>query len=153
MTTRSLQDIKALLDSLHDSLIQAGVPARQVRIAGGIEYKIKQCARAYDWLHQFSMCSQLEKFRQVRALRPETVWAHYALVGVKGLREQIMLKDAGKALVLRWNVKRPRMFGPDKPPKEEYHAENEGCQQEADCTDSQGERVQSDGIGTNEGDR
>ena len=152
MTTRSLQDIKALLDSLHDSLIQAGVPARQVRIAGGIEYKIKQCARAFDWLHQFSMCPQLEKFRQVRALRPETVWQHYAHVGVTGLREQVMLKEAGKALVLRWNVKRPRMFGPDKPPKEEFYGEKEGCQQEADCADSSGQCVQSDGNGSAQND-
>jgi hypothetical protein len=151
MTTRSLSDIQGLLDEVRPFLIMAGVPTRRAQIAKGLDYKIKQCARAFDWLHQFSLSPQFEKFKQVRALRPEDVWINYANLGITGLREQVMLKEAGKALMLRWNVKRPRMFGPDKPPKEEYH-EIEGCQQEANCPGSEEQCVQPDGDGTAEGD-
>ena len=151
MTTRSLQDIQRLLDEVAPFVILAGVPATRVRIAKGIDYKIKQCARAYDWLHQFSLSPQLDKMKEVRALRPEDVWINYSNLGITGLREQKMLKEAGKALALRWSVKRPRMFGIDKPPKEEYH-EIEGCEQAADCPSSEGLGFQPDGDGADESD-
>ena len=143
MIMRAVSDIQRLLDEVAPFLLMAGVPARQIRIAKGIDYKIQTCAKAYDWLHQFSMSPELHEIKKVRALRPESVWEHYTLIGVTELAEQDMLRDAGIALIKRWRVKRPRLFGPDKQSKEEFYAENEGCEQESNCTGFEGLCIQS----------
>jgi len=153
MTIRAVRDIHRLLDSIERYLIMAGVPANQIRIAQGVDYSIKVCAKAYDWLHRLSMSAEMDELKRVRALRNEEQWSHYTFMGIEGLTEQVMLKKAGIALLKVWRTKRPRMFGPDPKPEEPYYAEGEGCQQEDDSTDPAEQRVQPDGAGSDEGDR
>ena len=109
------EDVEKLLNTLAPMLRIAGIPETQINVASGRKYRTKHFAMAFDWLHQFSLSPQYETFCEVYALRPAHVWESYSHLGIEGLREQDMLHDAGKALAKRWRVKRPRMFGKDKP--------------------------------------
>jgi hypothetical protein len=122
MTERAREDVEGLLDSLREILGIAGIPEQQINVATGPRFKVNHFVKAFDWLHQFSLSPQVTAMREAYALRPPHVWAMYKAMGTEGLREQEILQEAAKEVQKRWRVKRPRMFGKDKPlppPEEE----------------------------------
>lgn len=125
MTKQSRQDLESLLQSVASYLRTAGVPEQQINVAHGPRYKVHHYAKAFDWLHEFILSEEMEAFKKVWALRPAEVWRNYEMLEIEGLQEQVLLQDASKTLIKRWRVKRPRMFGPDRPVEEEEHGENE----------------------------
>jgi hypothetical protein len=130
VTKVSRQNVEALLAEITPFLIIAGVPAKQINVAKGPNYKVNHYAKAFDWLHEFSLSREMEKLKEARALRPESVWQHYALLDLEGLQEQLILGKASQNLIKRWKQNRPRMFGPDK------ETEDEGTDVQSNQTDS-----------------
>lgn len=127
MTERAREDVEGLLESIADLLRIANIPEQQINVAQGPNFKVKHFVKAFDWLHQFSLSPQMGELRKAYALRPPEVWAMYEAMGTEGLREQEILQEAAREVQKRWRVKRPRMFGKDKP-----NAEDDGSQQEED---------------------
>jgi hypothetical protein len=119
------EDVQNLLDHLTPMLKLAGVPETQINVAKGRRYKLKHFVDAFDWLHQFSLSPAYEGFVDVYSLREPEVWANYKILEIEGLAEQNLLQEAGKKLLKRWRVKRPRMFGKDKPQDAEEENEEE----------------------------
>lgn len=119
MTERAREDVERLLGQIADLLRVAGVPEQQLNVAQGRNIKVHHYANAYDWLHQFSLCPQLEALRAAYALRPPKVWEMYTAMGTEGLREQDILQEAIDPLRKRWRLKRPRIFGKDRPMEED----------------------------------
>ena len=130
MSARAREDVESLLDELRVHLEWAKIPEPQINVATGFHYRIDHFVRAYDWLHTFSMSPAYTEFKRVFALRPLTIWQNYESMGLTGLREQVMLEEAGRKLKKRWNVRRPRMFGPDR-------KVDEDAEQETDSEDSE----------------
>lgn len=139
MTVRAREDVEALLGTIADLLRIAGIPETQINVAQGPNFKVHHFVKAYDWLHQFSLSPQMVALRTAYELRPPEVWAMYTAMGTEGLREQTILQEASLEVQKRWRVKRPRMFGKDKPipPEEDPYAENDGSQQENDSKTSE----------------
>ncbi len=77
------------------------------------KHRVPACNRAYDWLHDIKISHELQEYRKVRALLPESTWENYDLFGVGGLREQLLLREAVNKLRARWRKKRPAMFNSD----------------------------------------
>jgi hypothetical protein len=121
MTERAREDVESLLDGLREILTIAGIPEQQINVATGPRFKVNHFVKAFDWLHQFSLSPQMAELKKAYALRPPEVWQMYIAMGTEGLREQDILQEAAREVQKRWRVKRPRMFGKDKPlpPEEE----------------------------------
>lgn len=120
MIARAREDVEGLLNEIRVYLEWADIPSSQIHVANGFHYRIDHFVRAFDWLHAFSVSPPMVEFKRVFALRPLEVWQNYKSIELEGLREQVMLEEAAVELRKRWKVKRPRMFGPDKPVSEEF---------------------------------
>lgn len=123
MSGRAREDVENLLNDIRVYLEWGNIPLSQINVATGFHYRIDHFVKAFDWLHTLSISPQMIEFKRIFALRPLEVWQNYKSIGLEGLREQIMLEEAGVELKKRWNVKRPRMFGPNKPETEEFTEE------------------------------
>jgi len=128
------ENVESLLNELRVALTWAGIPESQINVATGFRYRIEHYVKAFDWLHQFANSPQIGEFLKVFALRPLYVWENYKLQDLTGLQEQILLEAAGKEVQKRWRVKRPRMFGPNKP--QEENGEDDWSESETNCQDS-----------------
>ena len=69
---------------------------------------------AFDWLHDLWMSNVFTTMMEAYALVPPETWKRYKLLGIEGLREQIILEDASKELLKKWRTKRPRLLGKRK---------------------------------------
>lgn len=114
MTKQSRNDIEKLLEPYSKILRLAGIPEQQINVAKGYDYKVNHYVKAFDWLHDFTLSPEMDRWYVVRSMRPEETWEHYDVIEVEGLQEQILLQEASKKLLKRWRQKRPRMFGPDR---------------------------------------
>lgn len=115
MTQQAREDVERLLKELRETLLFAGVPKQQLNVCKGPNYTVQHFAKAFDWLHQFSLCSQFIEMKKVYALRTPQQWEMYTHIGLEGTQEQILQGSASKALLKRWRLRRPRMFSKDKP--------------------------------------
>jgi len=120
MTARAREDVEKLLNDIRVYLDWAEIPPSQIHVADGFHYRIDHFVKAFDWLHAFSVSPPMVEFKRIFAMRPLQVWENYKSIELEGLREQVMLAEAAVELKKRWKVKRPRMFGPDKPVSEEF---------------------------------
>jgi hypothetical protein len=114
MAKQARADVEKLLKSIASLLKLAGIPKHQINVAQGPRYNSSHFARAFDWLHEFKLSEEFVGLQEAWDLRPPDVWAHYELIGVEGLAEQLILEKAKKAVQTRWRQKRPRMFGPNR---------------------------------------
>jgi hypothetical protein len=114
MTEQAREDVENLLEKFRDILEFAGIPSYQINVSKGPLYQTHHFIKAFDWLHEFSICSQLEEMRKVYILRTPEQWKMYGYLGLEGTQEQELRDIASKALNKRWRMKRPRMFGRDK---------------------------------------
>lgn len=114
MTKQSRKDVEKLLDPYSGILRIAGIPEQQINVAKGYDYKVNHYAKAFDWLHDFTLSPEMDRWYVVRSMRSEETWEHYDAIGVEGLQEQELLQEASKNLLKRWRQKRPRMFGPNR---------------------------------------
>jgi len=105
----SMEIIKKLLSELKPTFLLAGVPEEQLRVRN-TKHSTAACARAFDWLHDIKISSELSRWKEVRSLVSEITWKKYILFEFEGLREQELLIRASKALKARWRKKRPAMF-------------------------------------------
>jgi hypothetical protein len=119
MTKQSRNDVECLLNNWAWILRIAGVPEQQINVCKGPRYKVNHFVKAFDWLHEFILSAEMVEWQLIRAMRVEATWAHYDLMEVEGLQEQILLQEASKNLLKRWRQKRPRMFGPDREIKDD----------------------------------
>lgn len=110
----SRESVEGLLESIASILRIAGIPEAQINVAQGFDYKTHHFAKAFDWLHDFILSSEMDRWKAIRALRPEGTWLNYYNIGVEGLAEQVLLQEASRNLQKRWRQKRPRMFGPNR---------------------------------------
>lgn len=99
-----------LLEEIKPLLIIAGVSAKQINIKN-ISAKVDILLDAYDWLHEIKISKEYKDIEYAWGLLPEEVWKNYETFSITGLREQMILEKARKALLKRWRTKRPRIFG------------------------------------------
>ena len=110
--------INKLLDKMRSTLLLAGVPKHQINVRGA---KTQKLADAFDWLHNLKMGHEYCNYVLIRALLPEATWERYSLFGIDGLKEQILLTQAAKALRAKWREKRPAVFNSEKKVKHENY--------------------------------
>ncbi len=109
----SNESISDLLNSMRSLLIVAGVPREQIQIRAN-KPQIQTIAKAFDWLHDLKMSPEYIALFKVRNLLPESMWEKYELLDIEGLREQELLKDAGKKVLKLWKTKRPTVLNKKK---------------------------------------
>jgi hypothetical protein len=114
----ALEDLENLLHEMKPVLLAAGIPERQLKIRKRPEskdYKTGTLHKAFDFLHEIKISPQYAKAQAAWKLLPPKTWHHYKILGICGLREQVILKTASQALLPLWTTKRPRIFGKEKP--------------------------------------
>lgn len=107
-------DVSKLLDEVRQNLVEAGVPARQIKMPEGREandIKIEQYVKAYDWLHNFKLSPEYVALEKAIALVKPHQWVNYKATGIKGLREQTIRESAELAIRRLWKKNRPSFFG------------------------------------------
>ena len=109
----AIESIDNLLGEIRGTLLLIGVPIGCTKIKEK-KHRIDACNRAFDWLHDLKMSREFADFCKVRALLPEETWQRYALFSITDLREQKLLSRVGRALLKKWNTKRPALFARDK---------------------------------------
>lgn len=141
----AFENVEAMLNELAPLLLEAGIPAHQVKMPVGRkpeEIKIEQYASAFDWLHRLSISLQYDAVRKAKALRTEELWASYRAYGFKNLQEQVILEKAQDGLRRAWRQNRPSFFG------RIYKDVEQNCNQK----DSDGECIRPSEVRTNESD-
>ncbi len=109
-----IESINRLLDEVRPILILAGVPEKCIKIKKS-KHRIDACNRAFDWLHELKISVEFAHFKRIRALLPESTWEKYKLFKIENLREQVLLRNAGRAILRKWTRKRPTMLKGHKP--------------------------------------
>ena len=102
--------LKKLLDEMRTVLLEVGVPAKQINIRTESP-KPATLLKAFDWLHDIKISPQWDKFMYAWNLLPGKTWRQYKILEIEGLREQLILESAKKALLSLWKTKRPQIFG------------------------------------------
>lgn len=105
--------IEGLLNTMRSILLVAKVPKHQINMRC-CAFKIDTCNRGFDWLHDLYLSSEFAKVIEIYKLLPSEIWARYKTLDIEGLAEQILLEEAGKALLKKWRKQRPNMFGRDR---------------------------------------
>ena len=126
MTKQSRDDVKRLLEGSAHLLVMVGVPSEQINVCSGPRYRVNHFIKAFDWLHDFILSDEYVEVARVWNMRRPSDWANYAFLGVEGLQEQVLMQEAGRKLLKRWRLKRPRMFGPDRPVEENDNGDDSG---------------------------
>ena len=106
-----LEVLLKLLKEMRPLLLKAGAPSKHLRINDKKKHRTDVLNRAFDWLHNLEMSEEFVVMTATLDLRPEKTWKNYELFGIDDLPEQILLKNAQKALLKKWRHKRPRIFG------------------------------------------
>lgn len=143
---QAFDNVKALLDEMSFLLIEAGVPARQVKMPEGRppdQIKIEKYTEAFDWLHRLSQSDAMTAVQKAKALLPQEIWDNYKSFDINGLREQGILADAQLLLRKEWKKQRPYFFG------RVYAAESE---QDGDQQDTGDGELRPEGERPDEGD-
>jgi len=110
--------ITSLLDKMRPVLLAAKIPASQVNMKSG-RFRIDTCSKAFDWLHDLYMSDDYKNVYNIWKLVSAETWERYKIYGIEGLKEQEIIEEYGKALLLAWRNKRPKLFGPNKVVEEE----------------------------------
>jgi len=95
-------------------LLAAGVPKHQLHMRSG-RHKIETCVKAFDWLHNIYLSEEYAKMVYAWGLLPPEIWDRYILLDVIETREQEILEQAKRRLLVIWKRNRPRLFGKDRP--------------------------------------
>jgi len=109
----AVESIDLLLDEVQNTLLLIGVPIACIKIKDK-KHRTDACVRAFDWLHNLRMSPEYSDYCKVRALLPEETWQKYALFNITDLQEQKLLSQVGRALLKKWNTKRPALFSRGK---------------------------------------
>lgn len=105
-----MDKLKKLLEEMNELLLIAGVPKYQIAIRYS-KPKTDTLLNAFDWLHDLFISPEFTQLKYVWDLLPEERWAAYELFDIIELREQVMLEKAKKAVLHKWKMQRPRLFG------------------------------------------
>jgi hypothetical protein len=114
--------VESLLNELRPLLVEAGIQEHQVKMPTGREVDeipIPQYVKAFDWLHELKISREWEVLLAAKALLPQLAWDNYKALGMRGLREQVILESAQLAIRKAWKDKRPSFFGRHYKPKKQ----------------------------------
>lgn len=64
--------------------------------------KVESIVEIFDWAHKFLLGDEVSAWRLVKSHQPQANWDRYKLVGLRGTREQRLLRDATLAARDRW---------------------------------------------------
>lgn len=120
-------DIEKLLNEMKPYLVEARCKAVQMSERDPNEYNGQHLADVFDWLHQLYLSEAYTNVLAAKALVPESMWQNYKLLGVTGLREQMILESRLRELLKAWKANRPGFFNHKKRHETEQDEHQEGA--------------------------